>query len=594
MRINGSVSLAMLSLCSLLSLSVSQAQADDSANETANKAFAAFKAKCYHCHGGAKKIESMDILDRKALFANRGESTYIARGDLDKSLIWNRIDDGSMPPDEDEAGNAMEPLTDDEKQSIQSWIEQGAPLPVNEVKREFISNKQVLQWIDDDTRNFKFDKDFAQVKYFSLVHLHNNPEVSDFEIRLHRAALSKALNSLSTSSSIDLPVAIDENETVFRIMLDDYGWTQEKWDTMLEKYPYGHLPNARDPERDIFDRIDRTLGANFDRMYPIRADWFIARATRPELYHMFLDIPEKVADLESRLGVDRANDLKKGNLIRGGVLVSRISSQNRVVDRHEANNGSYWISYDFAKEAGKANIAVRPLGPDHDDPALDLFEFQHDGGEIIFHLNNGLQGYMLITNEGDRIDVGPTSIVADVAKASGTTEIINGLSCMSCHKNGTKEFKDVIHFAHGVENAAAVKMIDTIYDQDEMQKWLADDQEDHLKLLKRTMGPFLQVAEDEDKKIDEFPEPITYVAHMYDQYMTVAEVAAELGFDDKLRVNLRDPDLIQLGLGLLDPRFQDKEGDIVYKRAMWDTIVDGESVFQKALIELGLGIPTSQ
>ncbi len=572
------------------SLIGSVATADENPQVLANQAFGILKAKCYSCHGGEETYSGLRILDRDVLFANRTGKPFIKSGDPIASKIWEVIKEDNMPVSPDDYVTPV-PLTAEEKETLRNWILAGAPIPESGADRDHISRLQVLQWIEEDTDDLD-SRDKGTTKYLSLVHLHNNPEISEYDLRLHRAALSKALNSISLSDVIVLPKAIDKYNTVYRIDLDDYRWTAQIWSKMLDHYPYGLMPNTRNKaEYELFEDIERNLDGYFDYFTDIRADWFVAKAIRPPLYHMFLNIPEDVYDLEARLGVNRMQDLKRGEMLRAGVLVSGISSQNRIMDRHRSNYGSYWISYDFQKESGNGNIARYPLGPDHGDEIINKFCFSHDGGEIIYRLPNGLQAYMLIDNHGKRIDVGPTSIVADGARVSGTTEIVNGLSCITCHKHGTKSFDDVISFSHAVRHAKARELIDEIYDVDAMQKVLKRDRRDHLLLLVETIGPFLQVGEDKDKAIESFPEPISLVARQYDKNMTVEDIACELGYENSSQINLNDDDLIDLGLGLLRPEFADRPADLVYKRSMWDSIVGGTSVYQEACEVLGLGQP---
>lgn len=56
---------------------------------------------------------------------------------------------------------------------------------------------------------------------------------------------------------------------------------------------------------------------------------------------------------------------------------------------------------------GRQNLFDFPGGPDGDEC------FEHDGGELIFTLPNGLQGYMLTDSNGVHLDSGPTSIVSN-------------------------------------------------------------------------------------------------------------------------------------------------------------------------------------
>ena len=107
-----------------------------------------------------------------------------------------------------------------------------------------------------------------------------------------------------------------------------------------------------------------------------------------------------------------------------------MSQNNRLIERHDANYGAYWQSYDFADNTERQNMFDHPLGP----AAGGSIRSQHDGGEIIFRLPNGLQGYMLVNGKGSRID-GRRSRSSAIPSGPIAT-VINGLSCMTCHVEG--------------------------------------------------------------------------------------------------------------------------------------------------------------
>ena len=140
-------------------------------------------------------------------------------------------------------------------------------------------------------------------------------------------------------------------------------------------------------------------------------------------------------------------------IARAGFPRSGVSGQNRLVERHEiaATDGVgayYWKSNDYKPTNGRSNLTRFPLGP------LNLFPegrhpfpdqaYVHDGGEIIFGLPNGLQAYLLVNGKDRRIDTGPIDVVSDALKTSGTAEIVNGVSCMACHKHGMLALEDTI------------------------------------------------------------------------------------------------------------------------------------------------------
>src|SRR5262249_4499946 len=161
----------------------------------------------------------------------------------------------------------------------------------------------------------------------------------------------------------------------------------------------------------------------------LRGDWFVATASRPPFYHDFLQLPGTDRALERLLQVDVPADLQDDNAVRAGFNGSGVAKNNRVLERHDAAHGAYWRSYDFSDNTGRQNVFERPLGP-----APGPGGFTHAGGEIIFNLPNGLQGYLLVDRDGRRVDKAPGDIVSDPRRPDRLVE--NGLSCMSCHVAG--------------------------------------------------------------------------------------------------------------------------------------------------------------
>ena len=165
----------------------------------------------------------------------------------------------------------------------------------------------------------------------------------------------------------------------------------------------------------------------------VHADWFLATASSPPLYHDILGLPETDRELEARLEVDVVENIRNAagkRVWRAGFNDSGVSNHNRVVERHVSRYGAYWKSYDFAGSVGTQNIFTHPLS------------FEHDGGEIIFNLPNGLQAYYLADTGGRQLDAAPIDIVSNPAASDPTVR--NGLSCIGCHTEGMKDFEDQV------------------------------------------------------------------------------------------------------------------------------------------------------
>lgn len=387
----------------------------------AQQAFAIFEQHCLDCHGEFGSYSDVLTIKHKDLI----EDSSIIPGQPDASELYLRLlgdtDSGSQMP------LGQDSLDSEAIATIRRWIEAGAPdwEAIPKPKRRFITTEAMLKTIYTHVTSLTaFDRSFA--RYFTLTHLYNAGATDD-NLRAYRNALSKLVNSLSWGSEVVKPTPIDREETIFYIDLRHYEWDikSDKWYKIEQAYPYGV---------QLKSSTYATLCKETDCELPfVRADWFIATASLPPLYHEILDLPKTDAELETRLEVNVAENLKNAPGIRvwrAGFNESGVSVNNRVVERHKSRYGAYWKSYDFAGNVGRQNIFTHPL------------DFAHDGGEIIFNLPNGLQAYYLSTATGERLDEAPINIVSN----AGTRDPVvhNGLSCMSCHTEGMKTFKDQV------------------------------------------------------------------------------------------------------------------------------------------------------
>jgi serine/threonine-protein kinase len=352
-------------------------------------------------------------------------------------------------------------------------------------------------------------------------------------------------------------------------------------------YPYGlKLDGRRDEEvRSAAAEVYRLSGSDLPAL---RADWFVATATRPPLYHTVLDLPDTAEKLEKLLRVDVADNFRHDKLARAGFAKSGVSSQNRLIERHEAAYGAYWKSYDFRTNDGAGNLFRFPLGPTFKDNPFAAQAFQHAGGELIFHLPNGLQGYLLVDAKGKRIDEGPTDIVSDTNRSSGTVAIVNGLSCMVCHKHGMIRdgFRDELRDGAGVNDGARAKLLRLHPRAADFAALMKEDEDRFVAALGRAVGPFLKAGAGQGVR-ELTDEPVGRAVRAYGRDLTLADVAAELGLPDagRLRAAVEDSDrLRQLGLGAL------AHGGTV-KRDAWASLKQRLSPFHRAALELDRGSP---
>jgi hypothetical protein len=400
---------------------------------------------------------------------------------------------------------------------------------------------------DDLTRASERTRPF--LRYFSVAHLYN-AGVSEEELESHRTALAKLINSLSWHRDITVPAPIDPARTLFRIDLRDYDWTPAKWSDLLAFYPYGiHTADS--------GYISRLSGV--DQPY-VRADWFVANASVPPLYHKLLDLPATVAELERLLGADATPGSSAENaVVRAGVRNSGVSQNNRVLERHATVYGAYWRSFDFASSLDDQSIFRDPLRL---NPA---------GGEIIFNLPNGLQAYFLANGQGRRIDAAPVEIVADRNNPDDPV-VRNGRSCMSCHHDGIRSFKDDVR---PVISRQTVGFFErdralAVYPPQEILDRLVEKDRLRFQRAAQQAGATSPTAQ---------LEGVNSVARRFNAELNVNQAAAELGLESRdLEAQLRRSEaLVALGYGqLLVPNG-------AFKRDAW------ERDFGVAVRELKLG-----
>ena len=416
-----------LALIGLLTLIISTHNVS-AQSQIAQDAYAIFEGSCLICHGPDGAYRETLLMEHDALI----ERGTVVPGNPDASELYKRLlgtteNGGAQMP------LGQPPLPDPSIDTIRRWILAGAPdwatTPTTDSR--FISSGEMLDSIETHLMSLEpFDRAFA--RYFTLTHLYNAGETAEI-LREYRKALSKLVNSLSWGVTAINPQPIDSQGTIYYIDLRHYEWDRNAgWTEVEEAYPYHIKFNApaQTALRIQLSRLQTTLST---AVPSVNADWFIATAASPPLYNDLLSLPETDLELEDRLEVDVANNILTApglRVSRAGFINSGVSNHNRVVERHNSRYGAYWKSYDFAGSVGTQNIFTHPLA------------FTHDGGEIIFNLPNGLQGYYLVDGTGRRLDEAPISIVSNPAASDPTVR--NGLSCIGCHTEGMKEFTDEV------------------------------------------------------------------------------------------------------------------------------------------------------
>ncbi len=566
-------------------------KSDIDKEQLASKTRQIFEKYCYRCHGqnGSGEGGLSYILDFTKLIAEE----QVISGNAKGSYLFERLESyKDMPPRRYRGKDYTGPRPNKEEiELVRLWINAGAPAAKITTQRPFVTLEDELLAMSLYLAKLNRD-DRGFIRFFTLRHLSNMPvgNVSDIDLRVYRAALSKLINSLSWKATVVVPETVDKHGILFAIDVRQLDWDRDNlWKEILNVYPYGLEHNRNPSNRRVNDLYDEVVDRVGSRIPVVRADWFVATASRPPLYHHLLQLPKTVGELQKKLGVNAQRNILTGQVHRAGFNASGVSGHNRLVERHASLYGAYWESYDFDSSTGRNSLLVFPLGPKFAANPFSNHAFVHAGGEMIFNLPNGMQGYFLADGQGRRIDAGPIKIVSDPSKISGTPEVINGLSCMACHQHGMIPFKDQVRTGH-ILGGTARDFVERIYPEaKEMTRLVNADKERFLSAVNKATGPFLKVGPDADKEITGFPESISAIAQWYlSQDLSAVEAARELGLKDATLLKAavaNNTQLQRLGLYPLS------RGGTV-KREVWEDVSALRSPFQRVAAQLRVGTPS--
>ncbi len=481
-------------------------------DELASQVTTLFEERCHRCHGdGGSDEGGFNFVLRLDKLTD--DDAYVTASDSENSYLFTRIEDGEMPPP-----GEGEPFSESELELVRAWIDAGASsVSGGDDVREPVSNDSLLLAMRADLNSLDAAVS-RDTRYFTLTHLYN-AGLSQDEMETYRLAMAKLLNSLSWKPELVIPERVGEEETLLRIQLSDLGWDADTWDAIVETDPYATTVSTPDGLK-----VRELTGTDVPN---VRADWFVSRASRAPLYYDILEIPEQFDNLLKlpEVNVDVDQNIADDKVVRAAFVESGVSDNNRMIERHAFTHGGFWVSYDFASSTDKQNVLEHPLGPDGDDA------FDHDGGEIIWNLPNGMQAYMLVDGEGNRIDKGPIEIVADDKQADRA--VVCGLSCMSCHANGMIRKQDEVR-PNVLANRDAFPNADRILrqypDADIINGVMDEDTE-------RFEGALKEIGFD---RLTDTSEPVFHMAKRFDQAVDRALAAAEFGVTEEQFVSLLD------------------------------------------------------
>ena len=533
---------------------------------------------CRNCHGAGQSAQgSFPAGDLNSIARN---AAFVTPGDRSRSVLYTSVASGRMP-------YGSKPSSD-EVEALGGWIDSlgaeefaSAPKSGKPTRmREIIGWRTETEAAVRDIGSVS-ERDRPFMRYFSYRDLYNGyfpcetEKVFASRMELFNAGFNKALNSVSLGSLPIVPSSVETGGgTLVRVDLRDLGWDPHKWDMLVAKYPYGYDP-ASDATLNALAIETRT------NLPVMQTGWFMANALQPENYHDLMDLTDNIRDIEHRIGVDVDRNIRAQRVVRAAFEEgsSGVSDHNRLLERHDAANGGYyWKSYDFAGSHGSQSLRQHPHGPTDVEPLPeDLASFHHDGGEMIFSLPNGLQGYYLSDHTGKRIDRGPTQIVSFRERPIGKgIEVINARSCVSCHADGMiakrDQLRQSIETSPNFSIAQRDLLLQMYLPQDELDAVFERDRAAFIKALD-SIGA-TEKAPDGSLKSRSGPggaEIITWFADTHEDDLDADRLAAAFGMtEDEFTTaiqRIKEPHVLRLALdwitqlkgGSRIPRFEVEE-----------------------------------
>jgi serine/threonine-protein kinase len=499
-------------------------------------------ANCGQCHGPALTEQQaqagmnyINDIDRLV------ETGKIVPLNSAASRIVQRMVRGEMPP----VSSGLPAVTEADINTVSQYIDNPRFWPEVEGSgncaddNQLVDFDELFQEINSDLARADND-DQVFFRYISLTNRFTAGQCAD-ALEKDRQGLAKMMNMLSINASIEAPTPVNNDETLYRIDLRDFDWDRaidveginfnDVWEAIAANNPYA-VEFVGD---DADDAKDDTQTA-----FPIMfADQMMDVAIIGNLYYAIIDVDvnQPLADfILNELQIDVVANLEDEESIRAGTTKSRISRQDRLVQRDdiEVRGGALWQSFDFEDDANESIF---------EDP----FGFAAGGTEAIFTLPNGMLGF-IIADANDAI-VEDSDILLDTNQ--NNFRAITSVSCSNCHASGFIPVVDEVREI-ALQNAREIGL-----NRDEVEQLegiYVSPQEFSRQIQEDSQGFYQRALQLADLPI-QGGDPVSSVFLRFDQDLRIADAAGDLGLtpDDLAdNLDLLDPVLSVLDQGTLD------------------------------------------
>lgn len=501
------------------------------------------KTNCGGCHGtqlsdltaeaGMNYINDMDLL---------AKNNKIVPLSSDDSFIIKRMRDGSMPPGGDR-------VSDTDIEIVANYIDNEDYWP--DVTKKVCNDNDPADFdvlYDEIATDLsrQEDRDQPFIRYVSLRNLTASGVCTDTSLDLDRQALTKMLNMLSVDANVYTPEAVDKEQTLFRIDLQEIQWDRainvngqdftDVWEAIVDDNPYA-VPFVGDDADDAVADSGTTVPVMF-------LDSMLNSATIGNLYYSIIGVDVNqsldvfVSDV---LDIDVQENLDNEDLVRAGTTQSDISRQDRLVEGHDINarQGVYYQSFDFADDQNESIFQ-------------DPFGFNEGGREAIFTLPNGMLAYLIADANGNLVE--DSDILLD--SAQGNFRAVTSVSCSNCHVSGfipvvdevreQVEANAILLIQDGTLNQDQLEQLSAVYlTPDKFKQKIERDSTLYLNALRAAALPVSGV------------EPVSRSFNRFDKDMPIEVAAGDLGVSKAVlldALNLLDP-----ALNVLERRTIDRD-----------------------------------
>jgi mono/diheme cytochrome c family protein len=503
-------------------------------------------ANCGQCHGpalteaqaeaGMNYITDIDklVLEGKIVPLNSAGSRIV-----------QRMKEGSMPP-----FSTGRTVSEDDIETVANFIDEESFWPEVE-ERDANCGDQIFSWDDlyaevaQDLSTLDAD-DALTTRYISLTNRFTAGVCADTTLDRDRQALLKMVNALSTETTVEPPIPINSEATIYRINIEDYGWEDaitvvnadgvaedflDSWEAIAAANPYA-VPFVGDDAEDA--------QADSGTLFPVMlADSMLDVATIGNLYYALIDVDvQDTLDnfILNDLDIDVVANLADEDQVRAGTTKSRISRQDRVVQRDDINirSGVLWQSFDFENDQNESIF---------EDP----FNFAEGGTEAIFTLPNGMLGFVIADADGNIVE--DSDILLDTNQAN--FRAVTSISCSNCHARGLLPVVDE------VREIALANALSSGLNNDEVEQLRAvyPEPEEFLRVVERDSDQFFRSALSQAGVDLDGGDAVSSVFFRFDQDMRLADAAGDLGLTPaqlERNLNLINPALLVLDNGVLD------------------------------------------